>query len=190
MVEESLDQMLGKEPLIISNRFATVYSNWGVTVILFFLLAMGIYSLIHAQWLGFIPLTIALGGLSFHYGTDIDVNNNRYREYSSILFMKFGSWKSLKLYPFITVLKYNKGRSASLGIPSMGGYGYYSAKPSDVDYTDGEFAIYLLNKSHYQKIEIELHHDLKKAQERMAYFSEAMKKEVVTYNPVRISKTR
>lgn len=175
MSEESLDQSLEKDPKIISNRFATIYSNWGVTLILVFFVVMGIYSLVNMgdmALMGIIPLVIGASGLSFHYGVDIDVNNNRYRAYTSIFFIKFGSWKSLQLYPFITVLKTNKGRSASLGIPAMGGYGYYDAKTSDVDYTDGEFGIYLLNKSHYQKIEIELHNSLKKATDRMEYFPE------------------
>jgi hypothetical protein len=186
MEERELDQALANEPKIISNTFATVYSNWGVTILLCALVLMGVISLSNENLIGIILLAIGIGGLTFNYGTDIDINNNRYRDFTRVYFIKFGQWKSLNLYPFITLLKTNKGRSA-FGMMPVGG-GFMSGMSAE--YSDGEFGICLLNKTHYQKIEIEIMDDLKKAHERLEYFSRAMKKEIVTYKPLRISTTR
>ncbi|HLP10280.1 MAG TPA: hypothetical protein VK177_00010 [Flavobacteriales bacterium] len=186
---EELDQSLANEPKIISNVFATVYSNWGVTILVAAFALIGLVGLIDGNLLGLVLVAIGGAGLTFNYGADVDVNNNRYRDFTSVFFMKFGAWKSLNLYPYITVLKTNKGRSAFGAIPIMAGASTLSST-LNADYSDGEFGIYLLNKSHYQKIELEITNDLKKANERLNYFSKTMNKEIVTYSPVRISKTR
>ncbi|HYG53336.1 MAG TPA: hypothetical protein VD905_20700 [Flavobacteriales bacterium] len=186
---EELDQSLAKEPKIISNIFARVYTNWGVTALVIVFALIGIVGLSNGNVLCIIPLVLGVGGLTFNYGIDVDVNNNRHRDFVSIFFMKFGTWKSLNLYPYITVLKTNKGRSAFGAIPIMTGAAALSAT-LNADYSDGEFGIYLLNQSHYKKIELEIMDDLKKANERLEYFSRAMNKEIATYKPVRISKIR
>lgn len=189
-MSDPLDQTLLNEPAIITNHFGSVYSNWGVTTILGAIFFMGCYTISGLNpvgiIIGVIMVLIGLVGLTFTYGAQVDVNNNRYRDYISILLVKMGKWKSLNLYPYITVLKTNKGRSAFAGLPMSA----MAAATGSADYSDGEFAVYLLNKSHYQKIEIELHDDIKKAKERLSFFASKMNKEIVTYNPVRISKRR
>ncbi|MEZ4825127.1 MAG: hypothetical protein R3C61_02365 [Bacteroidia bacterium] len=67
--------------------------------------------------LGLVPLIAGLAITFSHTGILLDIPGKRIKEYTWVLFIKFGRWHSLESYPDILVLR----RKRSMGITTYGG---------------------------------------------------------------------
>ena len=121
--------------------------NFGIApvalgIVLMFIGIMMILSLlIFAVFIG-IGVFIAGSMLSTSMsGVQFDFTNDLYREYTTFLFMKFGKWKPLNYYPYVSVMKANKSNGAS-DITGLN---------RTVD-TKENLGVYLLNETHRKKM--------------------------------------
>ena len=73
-------------------------------------------------------------------GVRVDVDKKQFKEYTRYFWMKFGSWKPLTEYPFITIITEQESSIA------------FSFKKDDSDMNESVFGIYLVNSSKTHKI--------------------------------------
>lgn len=111
-------------------------------------------------------------GLSFtRYGVLIDKENLKLKEYLEIFWFKKGNWKSMELYPYLSVLEISQKSST------------YSQ--ANVEYTSREmvFRITLLNKNHYEKITLKQLENKEKAHKEAEKIATDLKIKKVIYSP-------
>lgn len=112
------------------------------------------------------------------YGIQIDVEQNKFREYASIFGIKYGEWKSLEKTPFISVVK---GRS---------GMTVYSRSNRSTSVIDDRYEVCLLNNSHRTRIVIQKLEGKSQAMEYANQIASKLGKNVVQFNPVVSQKTK
>ena len=106
------------------------------------------------------------------YGIRFNLPTQKYKEYTSVLGIKLGKWKSYQSFSFLTIL-----RSKQVGTHKFGGFipfGRYEV----VDYD-----IYLLNKTHLRRIMVGTYDDEEKANRKAQELAGALGMEMVRYNP-------
>jgi hypothetical protein len=138
----------------------------------------GLITIMESPILG---IGIALAGSfiwSGSYGIQIDVEQNKFREYASMFGIKYGEWKSLEKTPFISVVK---GRS---------GMTVYSRSNRSTSVIDNRFEVCLLNSSHRTRVVIQKFKDKSQAMEYANEIASKLNKSVVQYNPVVSQKTK
>jgi hypothetical protein len=113
-------------------------------------------------------------------GIDINYSDKTFKEYNKVLGIKFGKWKSLNLYPFISVMSANRSNKASdiTGLNKM-------------VVTQQALGVYLLTNSHRTKILLKrtspLMEQAKAEAERITGLTE---KELIKYNPRRLLRNK
>jgi hypothetical protein len=131
----------------------------------------------------FIGIGVFLAGsmLSTSYsGVQIDYTNELYREYTTFLFMKFGKWKPLNYFPYVSVLRANKSNKAS-DITGL----------NKTVSTQENLGVYLLNKTHRKRLLVKrVGMDMSKAKLEAQSFADKIGKEVVRFNPKVVSRKR
>lgn len=130
--------------------------------------------------LGPAPLFAGIFLLTASYGVQIDYSNRYFREYSSLMGIKYGKWLELDKFPFLTILTANKTNKSS-DITGL----------NSVVFTKEAYGVYLLTNSHRKRIllmrcEGGFEHAKLEA-ERIAYLTN---KELVAFSPKRISNVR
>lgn len=111
-------------------------------------------------------------------GIDINYSHKIFKEYYKVMGIKFGKWKSLNPYPFITVLPANKSNKAAdiTGI-------------NKTVVTNEMLGIFLLNNSHRQKILLKrVPKSMEKAKAEAEKIAELTETELMKYNPRRLLK--
>lgn len=115
---------------------------------------------------------------SSSYGIQINVDQNKFREYASMFGIKYGEWKALEKTPFISVVK---GRS---------GMTVYSRSNRSTSVIDDRYEVCLLNNSHRKRVVIQKFEDKSKALEYANQIASKLDKSVVQFNPVVSQKTK
>ena len=134
-----------------------------------------------------LPLFLGTGMLIFGVymvsgtsGIDINYTDEIFKEYNKVLGIKFGKWKSLNPYPFITVMPANKSNKAS-DITGV----------NNTVVTEQKLGVYLLNNSHRKKILLKRTPPImEKAKAEAEKMAELTGKELMKYNPRRLLKGR
>jgi len=126
-----------------------------------------------------IPLSLFFAfALSSSYGFQIDAGRQRFREYSQAFGLKRGEWKNLNDFPFVAILKSQKGHAAA------------SMSNRTVTTTDEFFEIYLLSETHRTKIQVAEFKDLEKAKSFAKEFATVIERKLTTYSPQISSSSR
>jgi len=113
-------------------------------------------------------------------GIDMNYSHNIFKNYNKVLGMKFGKWKSLNPYPFITILSANKSNKAS-DITGL----------NKTVVTNEALGVYLLTNSHRKKIVLKrIPLSMENAKVEVKKMAELTDKEVMKYNPRRLLKER
>ncbi|MBS2097352.1 hypothetical protein [Carboxylicivirga linearis] len=73
---------------------------------------------------GLIALAIGVTALTYSAGLEIDVKNNRYRNYSKILGYNLGGWKHLPPVKYVSVVRYISVSDADSGESDSSDYQY------------------------------------------------------------------
>ncbi|RFC55087.1 DUF308 domain-containing protein [Brumimicrobium aurantiacum] len=129
---------------------------------------------------GAIMLVFGLYMLTGNSGIDIDYKQKLFKEYNQVAGIKFGEWKSLDDYPFLTVLKANKSNKAS-DITGL----------NKTISTNEHLGVYLLTNSHRKKILLSrTSNRMQDATAEATRIAELTDKEMMKYNPRRFLKPR
>ena len=126
-------------------------------------------------------VVLALGSMflwTSSYGIEIDIQQNRFREYGSMYGIKKGEWKSLDKVPFITVLRGRTGMTV---------YSRSNRATSDID---DRYEVYLLNQSHRAKILVQRFDSKKQALTYAEKLAVKLEKKIVQYSPAVSEKTQ
>lgn len=126
-------------------------------------------------------LVVLVGGfISFtSTGIQIDVENKKYKHYSSYYGIKQGQWKTLDSYPCLAILQ-SRQSSTTHSIGNI----------SSITNSENYYDIYLLDKTHRQKLLIKRLKNKEQASKDAKEFAENLGVEFTTYNPVISAKTR
>ena len=144
-------------------------------------LLIGLYFLLNTIYMGLIPFAlVALVMFLLGYfiaitphGILIDIKQNKYKNYTSIFGYKQGNWKSLKNYPFITIIQ-NK----------VSTYAFSSSNRSAVTSENIYFDICLLDKTHQYKLLIKRLKDKIQALDDIKELAKELQVEVTRYKPI------
>ena len=110
--------------------------------------------------------------VSFSYnGIQLDPSQQRYRSYSHIFGFKFGPWQSLEKFCDLSILRREDAYKA------------YSYAMSSFENSAVYFGVFLLNKNHRQKLEIQRHGDKDAAIASAKKLAVDLKLEFVRYQP-------
>ena len=139
----------------------------------------GAFSLMESWVVGLIYITVSVF-LSFNTGTlEIDVENQRLRNYPFLFGLKLGSWRTIKEYTEIAVLR------STLSEKTFGGRTSVSVTTTDV-----VFDICIMDSSHRKKLVIKQFDDKEMAQMELLKLAESLQLTPTKYNPVISQKTR
>jgi hypothetical protein len=145
----------------------------GVAIILF---AFAMISINPFLGIGFI---LAGGFMSTSsYGTQIDLENKKFREYGSAFGIKNGKWNSLDVLPFLSLMK------------SRSGYTVYSRTNRSSTDVDDFYEVCLLTQNHRKKIVVQKFSYKKDATEFLNKLSTTLNKPIVEFNPEISQKTK
>jgi hypothetical protein len=111
------------------------------------------------------------------YGTEIDIENKKFREYGSAFGIKSGKWNSMKALPFLSLMT------------SRSGHSVYSRTNHSTTDVDDYYDVCLLNQNHRTKIVIQKFTAKKEATEFINDFSSKLNKPIVAFNPPISQKT-
>jgi hypothetical protein len=138
----------------------------------------GIFATIENPLLGAGIVLLGSFMWSSSYGIQIDVEQNKFREYASIFGIKYGEWKSLDKTPFISIVK---GRS---------GMTVYSRSNRSTSVVDDRYEVCLLNNSHRARVVIQKFENKNTAMNYANEIASKLDKTVVQFNPVVSQKTK
>jgi len=138
----------------------------------------GLASLITTPFLGVGLIIAGIFVLSSSYGSQIDTESKKFREYGSMFGVKRGEWKPLEKMPYISVLK---GRT---------GMRVYSSSNRSTSAINDRYEVYLLNESHRKKCLIQKFEDTKHARKFAEELASRINVSLVQYSPVVSQKSR
>lgn len=123
---------------------------------------------------GFIILAVLGIYLSFsRYGVLFDIDNKRFKEYTSYLWMKTGTWKSISGYPYLTVLTITEKQS----IRSLSNNSTVSREVV--------YRITMLSENHFEKIRLIQMSTKSEAAEECERLADLLGLEKVVYSPTK-----
>ena len=105
------------------------------------------------------------------YGFQMDAAKGQFREFSKVFGIKRGAWKNLSDYPFVAILKSQKGHTTA------------SMSNRTVTTTEPAFEVYLLSETHRSKVQVAEFKDLEKAKSFVKEFATVVKRKYTTYSP-------
>ena len=158
----------------IENYFPSAMSFVG-----YFLIFLGLLFL-YFQSYGF-RISLFLVGLTFLFiginisfaksGIQIDPDEKKYREYYGLFGLRYGKWKALDKFKYLTILHNRETVST------------YSRSNRSIDISDLWFDICLLNENHRQKLIVMRFKSKDKAIEKIKNLSALLGFDVVKYSP-------
>tara|TARA_R110001592_G_scaffold219477_1_gene473802 strand:- start:201813 stop:202313 length:501 start_codon:yes stop_codon:yes gene_type:complete len=134
------------------------------------LIAIGLFSALFQIFALAFSLIGVFVSLSYN-GIQLDPSQRLYRSYSHIFGFKFGSWKSLEKFCDLSILRREDAYKA------------YSYAMSSFENSAVYFGVFLLNKNHRQKLEIQRHGDKDAAIASAKKLAEELQLEFVAYQP-------
>lgn len=141
-------------------------------------LTLGFIGFMGGHVVGLIVLLI--GGFvcfTFH-GVEINIEKKTIRSYTSYFGIKSGKIKDISSYPFICILKSNKS------------YKMHGRANQSVAYSETTYDIYLLNKTHQEKILLKIEKGQEQAIQSAKELAAYLDIELVTYMPKVTSRQR
>ncbi|MGE0637517.1 MAG: hypothetical protein AB7P01_13820 [Bacteroidia bacterium] len=177
-MSEILDDEIGRKvPDYIVTKTENLFSPPGVFAGYIFT-AIGAIALVAGGVAGILPLALGVF-LSFtHYGVKLDTANKKLKQYFSCFFIRTGKWEDIFLHPYICIMRVNKSYTA---------YGQTSVGTS---FTDTSFDVFLLDKTHRDKIKIEVCPSEKEALSTAKALANKLGVEYTVYNPPISAKTK
>lgn len=115
-------------------------------------------------------------------GVDVDMKNKLIREYL-YFFKKFGTWRSIEKYPFITLIK----RHVNITYGTYVGINTYQTAVTGRTEENEDYEICLLNNTHHKRITIAISKNYATAKENSIRLAEDLGLTLTDFNPVRIS---
>lgn len=175
MNDTSQDKIVNGRPEIINNYLGLVFPNPALIGGYLFL-TLGIIGLVSGHIVGL--LIALLGGFvcSTFSGIEINIKNKTIRQYTSYFGFKKGETKDLTPYPFICIFKSNKTHSM------------YSRSNRAISYSETTYDLYLLNRSHKEKILIKVEKGEDNAIKKAKEIAGNIGIKLVQYSPEVISK--
>ncbi|WP_111710234.1 hypothetical protein [Lutibacter citreus] len=155
--------------------FPLMFLIIGITLILAGIFLTGMNLLISTNSTSFIGILTLLIGVIIVFmrkGTLFDFDKKRIKHYVGLFFIKIGKWDTTENYSFISVLHLNQ---KSIG---------YSRTGVQFSEKNKIFRIYLLNRTHREKLKITDFNDLKNADLEANKIARIMNIEFVKYNPI------
>ncbi len=143
-----------------------------------FLLLAGLISLFEIWYLGLAFILISGFFLTASYGSEIDIQNGKFREYGSIYFIKRGKWIALDKLPEITVKK------------SRDGMTIHSRTNHSTTLIDNRFEVCLLSATHRTKCLVQKFDSKDEATVFAHKLANQLNKSLVQYQPQLSDKTR
>lgn len=137
----------------------------------YIILAIGIIFSLMLLWGGLILILLGYFVSQSYNGIQINAESKQYRSYSHIFGMKFGAWKSLNSYCYLSVL------------PRKDSYRAYSYAMSSMTDSDNYFGIFLLSQNHRKKLEIRRHGQKDAAFVEAQEIAEILNLKLVKYQP-------
>jgi hypothetical protein len=119
-----------------------------------------------------IGLVLFLLGLLVSFsvtGVRVDIEKKQFKEYTRYFWIKFGSWKNLTEYPFITIITEQESSIA------------FSFKNDDSDMNEAVYGIYLVNASKTHKIMLKKFKDKDEAMLELPKLAGEMGIKVITF---------
>ena len=161
---------------IIKNRIGFSFPGFivfmGLTCMLF-----SIFIMIESPILGLIILIVgSFLGLS-SYGSEIDITNQKFREYGSMFGIKSGKWEDLNTMPFIGVFK------------SKSGYLIYSRSTNSTTDIDDFYDVCLMNTTHRRRLVLQKFKTKNEALNFVHSLENKIDSKLTEYNPRQSEKT-
>ena len=143
----------------------------------YIVLVAGIVAVVLGSW--FAVLLVVMGAyLSLtRFGTELEPDKDRYREFNSFAGIRFGTWHHLHRYPYLCILKTDLTSSA-----------YSLSNRNAVTGSESYMEVYLLSESHHHRILLKRCESIKEAEESGIELSQKLNKPLVDFNPVRTSR--
>ena len=129
-----------------------------------------------SRWTSFVPVFGFV--LTSRYGFQIDCTKGKCREYAKAFWIKKGDWKNLTDFPFVAVLKSQKGYTTA------------SMSNRTVTATNPFFEVFLLSETHRTKIQVALFKDLETAKSFAKEFASVVERKYTAYSPQISSSSR
>lgn len=166
--------------MIITNIIGRPVSQSGVIVGYTLCVAGPVLLVVQNFIIGPVLLLMGLFMAGTTEGTQLDVEGKRVRSFLAVLGIKKGTWESLDQYPFLSVLRKNKGQTQ--GIPNT--------TAADVTFHFVQYEICLLSESHRKRLLVKIHDKKEAAQADAATLSALLGKPLVEFSPKRIVQGR
>ena len=163
---------------MISNRIGFSFPTPVVGVGIFMAIA-GLFFAATESVLSGLVIAIIGGFLCANsYGTELDMNLKKYREYTAVYGLKTGEWKLLKTRPFIGVLTSRSSQKT------------YSRSNRSTTLMTDSFDVCLLNQNHREKTVVKKLDTRKNALKYAEELASLLGVEIVQYNPEISEKTK
>lgn len=112
-------------------------------------------------------------------GVEIDNRKKQIRQYVKAFgLIKNGKWEDFSLYPFVAVLRSRQTSAV------------FSRGSNSYDITEEKWEVYLLNKNHLRKIQIDTGENKPDAELKAQYWAQKLRLEFTVFNPVQLSARR
>lgn len=192
MSEQLDDTLLKKDQIDYDIRLGKLFGNvavfFGFAIILLgiVMIGAGIFQNPAGLLIGPLPLLAGMHIAFGLYGVQIDKSKMKIREYVVYLgIFKSGEWQDYSQYPYIAILSLRKTQRMNNMIPTMPAVAINSIEQSDI-YPE----VYLLNKTHHRRIQIDKGDNYKEAEAKAKEWAQKLDKELTVFNPVQLSARR
>jgi hypothetical protein len=113
------------------------------------------------------------------FGTELEPEKGRYREFNSFIGIRFGKWHQLNRYPYLSILRTELSSSA-----------YSLSNRNSETGRESFFEVYLLSESHHHRILVKRFKEKAEAEKGALELSETLHKPLVDFRPVRTASRR
>ena len=178
-MSEILDEGMGRLiPDYISAKTEYLFSPPGIYAGYGFMILGVVSSVLTVSAVGVFGILLGVFLSLTHYGVKLDTANKRLKQYFSVFGIRTGKWEDVYLYPYLCIMKSNTSYTA---------YGQTSIGST---YSDTSFDVYILDKTHRNKIKLQTFSDQEKALANAKALAQKVGIEYTIYNPPISAKTK
>lgn len=140
----------------------------------YILLVVGFIGMVFGGWASVFLFLVGIYLAFSKFGTEIKLETEMYREFSSIVGIKTGTWHHLNRYPYLCILKTRIVATA------------FSLSNRNTDTgSEDYFEVYLLSESHHHRILLKRCNTLEEAEASGVELAQKLDKPLVDFSPVR-----